>query len=133
MNDYANVLTAQQRADLERRLGEYEAQTTHQIVVLTVPSLQGELIEAYSLRMANAWKLGRKDADNGVLLTVAPLDSKARIELGVGMSRFVSDATVARIMREAMIPHFRDRQFANGIEAGVERLMTECRAYKVTH
>ena len=131
VNDYANILTSPEHADLEARLAAYEKETTHQIVVLTVPSLRTETIESFSLRVANAWKIGRKDLDNGVLVTVAPNDRKARIELGYGMNRFVSDTTAQQILADSMVPQFRAGRFGHGIELGVERLMEVCRAYKV--
>jgi uncharacterized protein len=131
VNDYADILTSKQRAELETRLAKYEAETTHQIAVLTVSSLQGASIESYSLRVANAWKLGRKGVDNGVLITVALKDRKTRIEIGSGLSRFVSDAVAAKIIDESMVPEFRTGRFGKGIERGVERLMAESRAYKV--
>ena len=130
VNDYAEILTSQQRSELEARLASYEAETGHQIGVLTVTSLQGEPIESFSLRVANAWKLGRKGHDDGVLLTVAPKDRQTRIEVGTGMALFVSDAVVAKIINESMIPWFRSDQFGKGIDRGVQRLMMECRAYK---
>jgi uncharacterized protein len=131
VNDYAGILTAQQRADIESRLTKYEQETTHQMVVLTVPTLGAESIESFSLRVANAWRLGRKDLDNGVLITVSPSDRKARIELGRGMNKYVSDTVAAEIMTSVMTPQFRTGDYAHGIELGVERLMTEFRAYRV--
>jgi uncharacterized membrane protein YgcG len=131
INDYAGLLTSKQRAELEARLAEYEAETTHQIAVLTVQSLQGESIESFSMRVANAWKLGRKGLDNGVLVTVALKDRKIRIELGSGLSQFVSDSIAAKIIDNSMTPEFRAGQYGRGIERGVERLMAECRAYKM--
>lgn len=93
VNDYAGVLQRNTRTDLEARLARYERETTHQIAVLTVPSLGGEPIEAFSLRVANAWALGRRGVDNGVLVTIAPTEHQVRIELGKGMGRR-SDASV---------------------------------------
>ncbi|HEY2684104.1 MAG TPA: TPM domain-containing protein [Steroidobacteraceae bacterium] len=84
VNDYAQVLQPDVKKQLESSLARYEKETTHQIVILTVPSLKGEPIEAYSLRVLNAWGLGRRGIDNGVLVTLAPSDRRARIELGVG-------------------------------------------------
>jgi uncharacterized protein len=131
VNDYAGTLTEQQRADMESLLIKYEQETTHQLVVLTVPTLGAESIDSFSLRVANAWRLGRKDLDNGVLITVSPKDRKARIELGRGMNKYVSDAVAAEIMTSVMTPQFRAGDYAHGIGLGLERLMTECRAYKV--
>jgi uncharacterized protein len=132
VNDYAKILTSQEREALNATLAQYEIETTHQIVVLTVPSLDGEAIDTFSLRVANTWKLGRKGLDNGVLVTVAPTERRVRIELGIGMNRFVSDADAKRIIEETMAPEFRAGHFGKGITLGVERLMAECRAYKPT-
>jgi uncharacterized protein len=131
VNDYAGILTEQQRTDMEGRLTKYEKETAHQMVVLTVPTLGVEPIKSFSLRVANAWRLGRKDLDNGVLITVSLKDHQARIELGRGMSKYVSDAVAAEIMDSVIVPQFRTGNYARGIELGVERLTMECRAYKV--
>jgi hypothetical protein len=131
VNDHAGVFTEQQRSEIEVRLLAYERDTTHHVALLTVPTLSGEPIEAFSLRVAQSWRLGRKDFDNGVLLTVSPTDRKVRIELGTGMRRFVSDAAAAEIIASTMIPEFRANRIAGGIEAGLERLLAACRAYKV--
>jgi uncharacterized protein len=131
VNDYANLLTSQERARLAADLTNYEKETSHQIAVLTVPSLNGESIEKYSLRVANTWKLGQNGLNNGVILTVAPTERLVRIELGSGMNRFVSDSDAQRIIDETMLPQFREGHLDKGIILGIERLMLECRAYKV--
>ena len=130
VNDYAGVLSVQERADLESTLAKYQDETTHQVAVLTVSSLHGETIEEFSLRVANAWKLGRKGLDNGVLITLAPNEREARIELGRGINRFVSDSTAKAILSETMIPAFRAGHFSEGLRLGVDRLLKECRAYQ---
>jgi len=131
VNDFANILTPQERAELSSQLATYERETTHQIAILTVATLHGEPIESFSLRVANSWKLGQKGVDNGVLVTMVLQDHKARIELGKGLSRFVSDATAADIMNGLMVPEFRLKHYGKGIQRGVERLMDACRAYNV--
>jgi uncharacterized protein len=131
VNDYAGILTSDERTALEASLATYERETTHQVVVLTVLSLHGEAIEAFSLRVANTWGLGQKEWDSGILVTVAPMEQQVRIELGVGMNRFVSDADAQQIIDETMVPAFRSGHFGQGIAGGVERLMTAGRAYKV--
>jgi len=131
VNDYADILTSKERAELDATLAAYERETTHQIALLTVQTLNAETIEGFSFRVANAWKLGRKNLDNGVLVVVAPNDRRARIELGAGMSRFVSDSAAQQIMDNSMVPQFRVGQFGRGIELGIQRLMEVCRAYKV--
>ena len=133
VNDYAGVLSVHERADLESTLAKYEKETTHQVAVLTVSSLHGETIEKFSLRVANAWHLGRKDLDNGVLITLAPNEREARIELGGGINRFVPDSTAKQILDETMIPEFRAGHLSEGLRLGVDRLLKECRAYKVSN
>ena len=131
VNDYANVLPAKDRAKLEKLLSDYETETSHQVAVLTVESLHGESIEDFSLRVANAWGLGRKGLDNGVLVTLAPEEHAVRIELGTGMNKYVSDAKAKRIIDETMIPAFQAGDIAGGLRRGIARLLDACRAYKV--
>jgi uncharacterized protein len=130
INDYAVVLDVKLRAGLESRLAAYEKETTHQIAVLTVTSLNGEAIEAFSLRVANAWGLGRKGLDNGVLLLVAPRERQVRIELGKQMGVYVSDAQAASITA-GMLVLFKNGDLGGGVELGVTELMKACRAYKI--
>jgi len=132
VNDYADILPSSDRAYLERILSAYEAETTHQVAVLTVRSLHGESIEAFSLRVTNAWGLGQKGLNNGVLVTLAPAEHAVRIELGTGMSRYVSDAEAKRIIDETMVPAFRVGDMKGGLRRGVDRLLQACRAYKVS-
>ena len=131
VSDYANVLSVEERADLEKILRAYEAETTHQIAILTVQSLHGESIEDFSLRVATAWGLGQKGLDNGVLVTLAPEEDAVRIELGTGMSKYVSDADAKRIIDETMIPAFRMGDMKGGLRRGVDQLLEVCRAYKI--
>ncbi len=131
VNDYANVLSIEERADLEKILRAYEAETTHQIAVLTVQSLHGESIEDFSLKVANAWGLGQKGLDNGVLVTLAPEEHAVRIELGAGMNKYVSDAEAKRIIDETMLPAFRVGDMRGGLRRGVDQLLEVCRAYKI--
>jgi uncharacterized protein len=131
VSDYANVLSVEERADLEKTLRAYETETTHQIAVLTVQSLRGESIEDLSSRVANAWGLGQKGLDNGVLVTLAPAERAVRIELGTGMSKYVSDDEAKRIIDETMIPAFRTGDIKGGLRRGVVQLREVCRAYKI--
>lgn len=127
VNDLANVLDAAAAARLERSLADFEAETTHQIAVLTVPSLAGEPIEPFAFRVAEAWRLGHEGADNGILVVVAPRDRRARIEVGYGLEGAVPDAIARRIIAEGMAPHFQRGDFGAGIEAGVGALMEAAR------
>jgi len=127
VNDLAGVFSAAEREALEQRLARFEAETTHQLAVLTVPSLEGEDIESFSLRVAEAWQLGHEGRDNGLLLVVAPADRRWRVEVGYGLEGVVPDAVAARIGRERMVPLFREGRMAEGIEAALDGLMAAAR------
>lgn len=119
INDRAALLTPEQRARLETRLAAYEQKTGHQLVLLTIPSLEGDPIEDYALRVAEAWKLGRKDRDDGVLLVIAAQDRQVRFEVGYGLEGELPDALVGRIIREVIAPAFRQGDFAGGIGSAI--------------
>jgi uncharacterized protein len=112
-------------------LVQHEAETHHQITILTVPSLEGDPIEDFSLRVAEAWKLGDKKEDNGVLLLVAKEDRKMRIEVGYGLEGDIPDALAGRIIQNVMVPHFRKGDFSGGITAATNLLMDASRGKKV--
>lgn len=109
-------------ARLDAQLAAFEAETTHQIVVLTVPSLEGEAIEPFALRVAERWRLGQAGADNGILVVVAPKDRRARIEVGYGLEGSLTDAAASRIIREAIAPKFKGGDFDGGTIAGVQAI-----------
>lgn len=132
VNDLAQVLDAATAARLERSLADFEAETSHQIAVLTVPSLAGEPIETFAFRVAESWRLGHEGADDGILLVVAPNDRRARIEVGYGLEGAVPDAIARRIIAEAMAPSFQRGDFAAGIEAGVAALIEAARHEKAS-
>jgi uncharacterized protein len=132
VNDLAGALDAAAAARLEQSLAEFEAETSHQIAVLTVPSLEGEPIEPFALRVAEAWRLGHEGADNGILVLVAPRDRRARIEVGYGLEGAVPDAIAKRVLEDVMFPHFRRGDFGAGIEAGVGALMQAARGERVS-
>lgn len=123
ITDDAEILDA----DARRRIGEllrtHEAASGDQIVVLTVPSLQGESVETYAEQVFNAWGLGQKGKDNGVLVLVAPGERRLRIEVGYGLEGTLTDVAAARIIRNVMTPRFRDGDFAAGIEDGVRAIV----------
>jgi uncharacterized membrane protein YgcG len=100
------VFSAAEVDRISRMLSMYEDETSHQLAVLTVRSLDGESLESFSLRVANAWGLGQKGVDNGILVTLAPRERVARIELGLGFGPFISDAKTKEILNQSMIPAF---------------------------
>ncbi len=123
VTDLTQTLSAPELAQLEAKLADWESKTGNQFAVLIVPSTQPEPIEAYSIRVAEAWKIGRKGQDNGVLLVVAKNDRKVRLEVGYGLEGSLTDLTARRIIAEDIAPRFREGNFAAGINAGVDRVI----------
>jgi uncharacterized protein len=123
VTDLTNTLPADSRAALDRKLAAFEARKGSQIAVLLVATTAPESIEQYSLRVAEAWKLGRAGVDDGVLLLVAVQDRRARLEVGYGLEGAVPDALARRIIAEQLAPKFRDGDFGGGIDAGVDALI----------
>ena len=121
--DGAGLLSAETESRLRSTLADYEVETRHQVVVLTVPTLDGEAIEAFGIRVAEAWKIGTAEFDNGVIVIVASQDRRARIEVGYGLEGVLPDAIAARILREQMIPEFRRDRMAAGILAGIDAIL----------
>jgi uncharacterized protein len=123
ITDNASLLSPETTARLSALLKSHEDSTSNQVAVLTIPSLEGEPIESYSIRVAETWKLGTKEKDNGVLLIVARDDRKVRIEVGRGLEGNLPDITAGRIIRNVMIPHFKTGDYDAGISAGVEAIL----------
>jgi len=124
VTDLTGALSAAEKSSLERRLAAFEQQKGSQIAVLIVPTTQPETIEQYGIRVAEAWKLGRKGVDDGALLLVAKDDRQLRIEVGYGLEGVLPDAIAKRIIEEDVLPRFRAGDFAGGIQAGVERMIS---------
>ena len=133
VHDEANILSQQTVGYLEQQLRAFEDSTTNQIAILIVPSLDGEVLETYSLRVAEKWKLGTKNNDNGVLLIVAIKDHAVRFEVGQGLEGPLPDAICNRIIRNEMAPNFRNGNYDAGIGAAVTAVMQAIRGeYKAT-
>jgi uncharacterized protein len=124
VTDLTNTLSAAERQALEAKLAAWESQTGNQLVVLMLPSTQPEAIASYSIRVAEAWKIGRKGKDNGAVFIVAKDDRKSRIEVGYGLEGVLTDVTCRRILAETVAPFFRNNQFAQGIDAGVDQIIS---------
>lgn len=123
VTDLTNTLTPSQRDTLERDLQNFEARKGAQIAVLIVPTTKPESVEQYGIRVAEAWKLGRKGIDDGVLLLIAKEDRELRIEVGYGLEGVIPDAIANRIIDEIIVPFFRQGDFYGGVQAGGVRLM----------
>lgn len=123
VTDLTGTLTPAQTARIEQQLQALEQRKGSQIAVLIVPTTQPEAIEQYSMRVAEAWKLGRKGVDDGALLLVAKNDRALRIEVGYGLEGVIPDAVAKRVIAEIIVPYFQKNDFAGGIEAGVAQLI----------
>ena len=123
VTDLTNTLTSAQVASLEQQLADFEKHKGSQLAVLIVPTTAPEAIEQYGIRVAEAWKLGRKGVDDGVILLVAKNDHALRIEVGYGLEGVIPDAIAKRVIAETIVPHFKQDDFAGGIQAGVDQLI----------
>jgi uncharacterized protein len=121
--DQTATLSSGDVASLQQTLKDFEARKGSQIAVLIVPTTAPETIEQYSLRVAEAWKIGRKKIDDGAIVVVAKDDRKLRIEVGYGLEGALTDVTSKRIIDEVITPKFRSGDFAGGISAGVDRII----------
>ncbi|HEV7507119.1 MAG TPA: TPM domain-containing protein [Thermoanaerobaculia bacterium] len=122
--DQANLLTADQKQRIETKLAAFEKETTDQVAVLTLDSLEGEALEDYANKVGRAWALGQKGKDNGVLLLVAKQDRKMRMEVGYGLEPVLTDLQTNIIQNEVIIPYFKKGDFGGGIEAGVDAILS---------
>jgi len=123
VTDLTATLSGPQIQELESRLAGFERGKGSQIAVLMLPSTQPETIEEYSIRVADAWKIGRARVDDGVILIVAKNDRKLRIEVGRGLEGAIPDAVAKRVVSDVIAPHFRSGDFYGGIAAGTGALM----------
>ena len=122
--DQTGTLSADQQSRLSQNLAGFEQRKGSQIAVLIVASTLPETIEQYAIRVAEQWKLGRKKVDDGALLVIAKTDRTLRIEVGYGLEGVLSDAISKRIIDETIVPRFRQQDFAGGIAAGAEQIMS---------
>jgi uncharacterized protein len=123
VTDLAGVLTPEEISSLDAKLAGLERTDSTQIGVLIIPSLEGQPLEDYSIRVAEAWKLGQKGRDNGAILLVAMKDRKVRIEVGYGLEPTMTDAKSFQITQNEILPRFRQGDFNGGIDAGVTAMI----------
>jgi uncharacterized protein len=123
VNDRAGLLSERDQKELDAALARFEAETTDQIVVATLESLQGLSIEEYGYQLGRHWGIGQEGKDNGALLIVAPEEREVRIEVGYGLEGELTDAQSRTIIETSILPHFRQGDFAAGIKAGVAAMI----------
>lgn len=123
--DQAHVLSPEAQADLTQKLADLETRTGRQLVVVTLPSLQGYEIEDYGYQLGRAWGIGQKGQNNGVLLIVAPKEHKVRIEVGYGLEPVLTDALSSVILQERVLPRFRAGDVQGGVVDGTNALIQQ--------
>lgn len=127
VNDLAGMVPEAARTDLEQRLASLEEATGAQVAILTVPSLEGDSLEDYSMRVAETWKLGRAEQDDGVLILVARDERRIRIEVGYGLEPVLTDVESGRIIDQLIRPAFRAGDVAGGLASAVDAVAGQIR------
>ncbi len=127
VNDYAGMISPQAKATLEQELQAFEQSDSTQIVVLTIPSLEGEVLEEFSIKVAEQWKIGQKGKDNGIIVLVSKQDRKIRIEVGRGLEGKITDLMSGRIIDLVIKPKFKRGDFDSGLISGIHALIDATR------
>jgi uncharacterized protein len=123
VSDYAGLLSHSTKLELDRKLESFEKTDSTQIAVAIFPSLEGGSLEDFSMRLASAWKIGQKDHDNGVVFLIFKNDRQMRIEVGYGLEDKLTDATSSDIIRNVIVPEFKNGDFDVGVTRGVTAIM----------
>ena len=126
--DRADLLTPEQEAELTGRLEALERQSSRQLVIATIPDLQGYPIEDYGYQLGRRWGIGQSQANNGIILLVAPNERKVRIEVGYGLEPIMTDALSGLIINEQILPRFREGDYPAGILAGANAIIEQLQA-----
>lgn len=123
--DDAHVLSPDVQAQLTQKLADLEQRTSRQLVVVTLPSLQGYEIEDYGYQLGRAWGIGQKKLNNGVLFIIAPNEHRTRIEVGYGLEPILTDALSSVILQERVLPKFKSGDMQGGIVAGTDAIVQQ--------
>lgn len=123
VNDFAKMMSPEDRQILGSKLRDYESETSNEIAVVTIKTLGSETIESYSIRLAEKWKVGKKEKDNGAILLIAKGERKLRIEVGYGLEGVLTDARSKMIIEREITPYFKKEEFGKGVFAGVNAII----------
>jgi len=123
VNDFAGLLSSAEKSALERTLADFERRTTNQLLVATFQSTSGGVVEDLAIRLAETWKVGDREDDNGLILVVFVDERKVRFEVGYGLEGALPDARAIQIIRNEIVPRFREGDYAGGISAGMAAAM----------
>jgi uncharacterized protein len=127
VNDYANMMSRETRARLEQELRDFERSDSTQVVILTVESLEGDVLESFSIRVAETWKIGQRGKDNGIILLAVKKERKTRIEVGRGLEGKLTDLTAGRIVQLVINPQFKRGDFNAGFMTGIRAVIDATR------
>lgn len=127
VNDYANMMSQETRARLEQELKDFERSDSTQVVILTVESIEGDVLESFSIRVAEKWKIGQAGKDNGVILLAVKKERKTRIEVGRGLEGQLTDLTAGRIVQLVINPQFKRGDFNAGFTSGIRAVIDATR------
>jgi len=123
VNDFANVIDDQTEATLNQRISEFEQKTSNEIAVVTIPSLVDESLEGFSIKLAEKWKVGKEDKDNGIILLFAIKEKKVRLEVGYGLEGVINDAKAGRILDDYVVAFRNEGNYTKAAESGVEGII----------
>lgn len=125
IHDFADVLSNQSEQEIQQLCNQLESETSAELAVVTVSSLEGESVEDYAYSLFNTWGIGQKDTNNGVLLLIAPQEHRTRIEVGYGLEPLLTDAYCGAIINDSMIPYFKQNDFDNGAIQGAQAISSK--------
>lgn len=123
VNDYTNTLSVQEKSLLENKISNFEKQTTNEIAVAIIPSLDGDSVENVAQNIFTKWGIGKKDKNNGVLLLVAMAEHQTRIQTGYGLEGSLTDLGTSYIQSEIMTPAFRNNDYFSGINGALDKMI----------
>ena len=127
VTDRAGLLSAPVRTKLEQRLADFERETSNQLLVATFPSLEGDSLEDFSIRLAEKWQAGQQSRNNGIIFLIFPKDHQMRIEVGYGLEGALPDALAGQILNRIVTPHFQAGHFDEGVLEGVTAIQKAVR------
>ncbi|WP_421808626.1 TPM domain-containing protein [Flagellimonas sp.] len=123
VTDKAQIFTPSELEELRTKLYQFESETSNQLVILTIDALGNETIEGYAFEVFNKNKLGQEGKDNGILILFSELDREVRIEVGYGLESYITDAVASRIIRNTMIPKFKEEDYYGGLDLATDQII----------
>lgn len=123
VNDYTNTLTYEQKDALESKVSTFEQESTNEIAVVIIDSMKGDYIENFAVKLFESWGIGKEKEDNGVLILVSMSERQMRIEVGYGLEGSLTDAQASWIIKNVMVPNFKENKYYEGIDQSVDKII----------